>query len=89
MNDEHKTFICWLAHFAGSGSYAAGFNAWNWRLGGVLVTLWMGNGVVKIYHEEGRRTIWHPFNTERCREDVLSLLNVRDEQRARTENKTQ
>jgi hypothetical protein len=75
MNDEHKTFIRWLARFAGCGSYAPGFHAWNWRIGGVLVTLWMGNSIVKIYHEQGRRTNWHPFNTERCREDVLSLLN--------------
>lgn len=82
MNDEHKDFIRWLARFAGCGSYAPGFHAWNWRIGGVLVTLWMGNSIVKIYHEEGRRTNWHPFNTERCREDVLSLLNDPDVGRA-------
>lgn len=62
MNRAHKGFF-----------YSA-WPCWNWRVGGVLVTLWLRNRVVKIYHDEGRATEWHPADTEMCRDAIATLL---------------
>lgn len=58
------------------GFFYGMYPCWNWKINGVLVTFWMRTGVVKIYHDEGRQTEWHPAETERCREAIMAIANA-------------
>lgn len=58
------------------GFFYSGWPCWNWRINGVLVTLWMATGIVKIYHDQGRRTECFPAETERCREAIHEIANT-------------
>lgn len=66
-------FVAWMSRIHQRGFYSGGWPCWNWRLGGVLVTLWEATGLVMIYHDEGRHTECHPAETERCREAVWAI----------------
>ena len=65
-------FLAWMNRSHRGFCYTR-FPCWNWRINGVLVTFWIGAGLVKIYHDEGRRTEWHPAETERCREAIAAI----------------
>lgn len=72
MSTPKPSFLEWMRRNFG-GFYYSLYPCWNWRLRGVLVTLWIRTGLVKIYHDQGRATENHPAETERCREAILSL----------------
>ena len=63
MNRNHRGFFY--------GEYPC----WNWKIRGVLVTLWLRTGLVKIYHDQGRATECHPAETERGREAIACISN--------------
>ena len=67
-------FLAWM-HRNFRGFYYGMYPCWNWKINGVLVTFWMQTGIVKIYHDEGRQTEWHPAETERAREAVMGISN--------------
>lgn len=69
MNRRHCGFLYTLPY------------CWNWKVSGVLVTLWMQTGLLKIYHDEGRQTECHPVETERCREAVHAIADGEIERR--------
>ena len=71
LSEPNKpSFIEWM-NKRHNGFFYGAYPCWNWIIGGVLVTLWMRSGLVKVYHDEGRNTECHPAETERCREAVL------------------
>jgi hypothetical protein len=65
-------FLAWMNRNHG-GFFYGFYPCWNWKIGGVLVTLWMRSGLVKIYHDGGRHTECHPAETERAREAIHQL----------------
>jgi hypothetical protein len=78
MNAEagDPQFLAWM-HRNFRGFFYPMYPCWNWKINGVLVTFWMRTGIVKIYHDEGRNTEWHPSETERCREAVMAIATVK------------
>ena len=69
-------FLAWMNRNH-RGFFYSFYPCWNWKIGGVLVTLWMRTGLVKIYHDEGRNTECHPAETERAREAVMGISNAK------------
>jgi len=68
----NPNFTAWMQRNH-QGVFHSAYPCWNWRIGGVLVTQWLGSGLVKIYRDQGRHTECHPSETERAREAVMSL----------------
>lgn len=66
-------FHIWLNRYH-NGFFYGMYPCWNWRIRGVLVTLWMKTDLVKIYYNEGRNTECYPAETEQCREAVMALI---------------
>jgi len=60
-----------------TGRYMPGFHAINWYIGTVLVTLWLRNGAVKLYHHGGLFTDHYFCHTEACRADIMALIESR------------
>ena len=73
-------FLSWMNHNH-RGFYYGEYPCWNWKISGVLVTFWLRSDLVKIYHDEGRNTECHPAETERCREAVMGISNVKADAR--------
>jgi hypothetical protein len=73
---DRSQFLAWMHRNNFRGFFHGMYPCWNWKINGVLVTLWMRTGLVKIYHDEGRATECHPAETERCREAVMDIANA-------------
>lgn len=69
-------FLAWM-HRNFTGFFYPAYPCWNWRIGGVLVTHWNRNEIVKIYHDQGRQTEFYHAGTEACREAIMSLANTK------------
>ena len=83
--DSPPAFEAWMNR-THKGFYYGAWPCWSWRVGGVLVTLWLANRIVKIYHDEGRAAEWHPADTEMARDAIATLLaNIVHETTRRTD----